>query len=334
MALAVDLSAKKSVNLSTLQRQDVNITGIISESSHIAIYRFEPKLGKWDRFGVEGAAFITKRNIAPLHNLIVLNRSEPNDFKLDLSTVTKIKLQPPYVMIRCSTDSAPLILGLWFHDVSERDDMMQAINSVLQQKEDIKVKTSSTVSSSTTAPTLATTVTNGKARGDKDMPTDGDISSLPKTASAAPKLRTNASPSPQGTSQAPPGTSVLKLLSSAFNAKASTATAALMSIPESPQSSPAATGGDITPVNKSKAASSSSNNTNQKTAAGQTTVSPTVLMSPSDFTGRPLCIPKSGSSTPALTGPVLARLLQGLASDPEVMEVLARRVHAISVDNS
>mmetsp|Transcript_14693 Transcript_14693/g.14791 ORF Transcript_14693/g.14791 Transcript_14693/m.14791 type:complete len:212 (+) Transcript_14693:190-825(+) len=201
MALQVDLSSRKTINFSALQKKDSHLREILLEITQIAIYQFDPKLNKWERLGVEGAAFITRRDSEPINSLVVLNRSAPTDFSLDLSSVTKSKLQPPYVMIKCSTAGSPLILGLWFHDVTERDLVMSAINRIISSSSSSSSSPSlptSSSSSSLTSP-LSTSVASS-------MPTDGDISRSIKTGTG-------------GGGGGGGGVSVIGLLSTAFKEK-------------------------------------------------------------------------------------------------------------------
>ena len=73
MALQVDLSKKNSKNISTLRREDPLISTIIHEVSRVVIYKFDPVSTKWERSGVEGAAFIVQRKVSPFYSLVTLN---------------------------------------------------------------------------------------------------------------------------------------------------------------------------------------------------------------------------------------------------------------------
>jgi hypothetical protein len=44
-----------------------------------------------------------------------------------MSTVTKVKLQPPYVMLKYVVNNNPMTLGIWTHDELERDGLMEPI---------------------------------------------------------------------------------------------------------------------------------------------------------------------------------------------------------------
>ena len=72
--MQIDLSSKGARNLSVLKKIDSNVVEIVAEASDTAIYKFDSVHTKWDRFGFQGAVFITQNREAPLHSLIVLNK--------------------------------------------------------------------------------------------------------------------------------------------------------------------------------------------------------------------------------------------------------------------
>lgn len=51
---------------------------------------------------MEGAAYIVKAPTAPRVSLIVLNRQGMDNFVLDVAFVHKVKVQEPYIMLRCA----------------------------------------------------------------------------------------------------------------------------------------------------------------------------------------------------------------------------------------
>jgi Dcp1-like decapping family len=77
--MQIDLSAKNTHNLSVLKKIDSNVSGIISEASDTAIYRFDAAEKKWERFGFQGAVFVTQNIQPPYHSLIVLNKLGKSD---------------------------------------------------------------------------------------------------------------------------------------------------------------------------------------------------------------------------------------------------------------
>ena len=74
MARKLDESEKKQMNLDTLQKEDPDITDILGNASHTAIYRFNNGSCQWERVGVEGAAFVVAASVRPLFRLVVFNK--------------------------------------------------------------------------------------------------------------------------------------------------------------------------------------------------------------------------------------------------------------------
>jgi hypothetical protein len=126
-SIEVDLSAKRATNLAVLQRSDGNVLEIIGDATHVALYTFEPAQQGWERMNIEGACFITRSAVPPFYNLRVLNKLGPDDYALDMKCIMNIKVQAPYLMMRHSTAGAPCIVGLWFHNEAERDELKEII---------------------------------------------------------------------------------------------------------------------------------------------------------------------------------------------------------------
>ena len=93
MSLRLNLMDKHRKNMTVLKSFDAEVIDIIAEATHISIYEFDALSTSWKRFGVEGAAFITKRSSFPECKLIVLNKQGLDNFSLDLNCVNKMKIQ-------------------------------------------------------------------------------------------------------------------------------------------------------------------------------------------------------------------------------------------------
>ena len=61
---------------------------------------------KWERFGLEGTAFITssRKQIPHVYKLIILNKLGPDDFILNLCKLSNAKLEERYLMFKYSTE--------------------------------------------------------------------------------------------------------------------------------------------------------------------------------------------------------------------------------------
>mmetsp|Transcript_30283 Transcript_30283/g.65254 ORF Transcript_30283/g.65254 Transcript_30283/m.65254 type:complete len:418 (-) Transcript_30283:78-1331(-) len=135
MALDFDLTARRERNLRVLQTVDENVIEIIKDHSHVAVYQFDDSRSKWERLDVEGSAFITRSRQNPLYSLIVLNKKGPDDFTLDLGSVEKLSLQPPYIMIRCRAEGSPVTFGVWLHNETELSTIYHLLVRISLNKE-------------------------------------------------------------------------------------------------------------------------------------------------------------------------------------------------------
>jgi len=141
MSLRLNLSEKNTKNMTVLKSLDAEINEVIADATHISIYEFDAITTSWKRFGVEGTAFIVTRTSNPRFKLIVLNKQGLDNFYLDLSTVHKMKIQTPYIMLKCSTEKAPAIYGLWFHDDDERSIIYDEIQKITTENHSVQKKT-------------------------------------------------------------------------------------------------------------------------------------------------------------------------------------------------
>lgn len=122
----------KRINLQNLKKQeDKSIREILGNASHTTLYRFDNGSCEWDRVGVEGTTFIVMADIAPMARLIVLNKLDVQNYTLDLAQVNKVKLQPPYLMLRLDANSKHKIMGVWFHDDDERARIKEAMERAI-----------------------------------------------------------------------------------------------------------------------------------------------------------------------------------------------------------
>lgn len=72
--LQFDLTARREKNLRVLKSVDENVTEILEDYSHVAVYEFDIAQRKWERLDVEGSLFITRSLCDPFYSLIVLNK--------------------------------------------------------------------------------------------------------------------------------------------------------------------------------------------------------------------------------------------------------------------
>jgi hypothetical protein len=199
MSLAIDLSERKARNLLVLQKKDSSVTDIIDSAAHVALYKFDQVESKWNRFGVEGAAFVTLNSRAPLHKFILLNKQGPDDYILDLSTANKIKNQAPYLMLQYKQRGEQVIMGMWFHGDAERDRLMTTLSNAMGKARSSdgvdpiaainnSNKTKKSTKASTAQPGAATPSTSSgrsDSIGTGTVPTASDVSAASKAPTQA-----------------------------------------------------------------------------------------------------------------------------------------------------
>ncbi len=74
MSLEIDLTSKRARNLNVLKTINSNVFEIIDDASHVALYKYDTAVSKWEKLDVEGSAFITRNKETPFYSLIVMNK--------------------------------------------------------------------------------------------------------------------------------------------------------------------------------------------------------------------------------------------------------------------
>ena len=78
-----------------------------------------------DKLDVEGSLFVVKRASAPLHQFVVMNRRNADNFVEDISTASfQIQDSDPYLMYRNQSNE---IIGIWFYNSAEREQVAKMI---------------------------------------------------------------------------------------------------------------------------------------------------------------------------------------------------------------
>jgi hypothetical protein len=137
--LSAEVTARRNLYLKGLQRLNANISEIIEDIPHVALYRYYPfsaQANKWIRMEIEGSAFITRNNsFSPRYSFIIMNKKGDNDLILAVcEQIEKVKLQEQYLMLKCKKNSLldegeeeeddveeeSKIYGIWIHDDAVR----------------------------------------------------------------------------------------------------------------------------------------------------------------------------------------------------------------------
>jgi len=88
--------------------------------------------GSWHKMGVEGPAFLVERQgSGPMHRLVLINRSEHQNFQVDIQDGFESQLQDDFLLLK--TPDAH-VLGLWIGDETERNDLVKSLQASAMPK--------------------------------------------------------------------------------------------------------------------------------------------------------------------------------------------------------
>jgi len=123
-------AARRTANIRLLQRQcSSDISDIEVSATHVVLYEY--KEDSWHKSGIEGSLFVAKHP----HNfeLIVINRSTPDNFQMMLSPKTQLQHQEPYLIFKQITpDGSQRIRGIWFHSDEERTTVFENLQRLIR----------------------------------------------------------------------------------------------------------------------------------------------------------------------------------------------------------
>ncbi|GAB5593630.1 hypothetical protein Unana1_08530 [Umbelopsis nana] len=114
----MDLAARKASNLSVLRRHDPAIVDLIDQSSHAVVYSFDRFKAGWAKKGIEGTAFLLKRNTPPYYGIYILNRLSIDNYVLFLTDDLVIELQDEYIIYQTPSED---ICCLWLYEAGDRE---------------------------------------------------------------------------------------------------------------------------------------------------------------------------------------------------------------------
>ncbi|GKY93386.1 hypothetical protein MPSEU_000306200 [Mayamaea pseudoterrestris] len=102
-------SARKAANLKLLTRTcDASINDILASSTHVVLYEFTG--ASWTKMGVEGSIFlVSKGSSSAEFDCIILNRSTPNNFTLQVTANLQLQDQPPYLIVKVPSTMQVLV---------------------------------------------------------------------------------------------------------------------------------------------------------------------------------------------------------------------------------
>uniref|UniRef100_A0A7S1BY92 mRNA-decapping enzyme C-terminal domain-containing protein n=1 Tax=Corethron hystrix TaxID=216773 RepID=A0A7S1BY92_9STRA len=157
---------KHSANLRALQRVDPSTVDIVSSATHVVLYQFNDTHQQWEKAGIDGSLFLTKRNCDEINptrfRLVVLNRSNPENLIVDVSGSFQMQVRQPYLIFRDSKNPEAAIRGIWFHDDEERSGVASLLQKVIKLQSGGSNSTGSNGSSSISGNCIDTAVNENK----------------------------------------------------------------------------------------------------------------------------------------------------------------------------
>jgi mRNA-decapping enzyme 1B len=73
---------------------------------------------------VEGSLFVVRRNIEPMHRIIVMNRLNTNDFVEDVTPALEVQVSDPFLLYRNKQGE---VNGIWFYSADERESVYKVL---------------------------------------------------------------------------------------------------------------------------------------------------------------------------------------------------------------
>lgn len=120
-------SKQKEILDRHLRRIDKMYDSIAFSAEKVLLYTY---MDNWCEMGIEGAIYLYKRSGAPSHRLIVFNKKNLNDFKLNIPSDFYLELQEQFVIF--SHTDKENIFGFWFEDDLDAKNLYEILTSILK----------------------------------------------------------------------------------------------------------------------------------------------------------------------------------------------------------
>ena len=78
----------------------------------------------------EGCLFLVRRQVEPLHQLVVLNKMSPEDDVTSILPSTELEVNSDYLMMSTPDKG---IIGYWFYDSCERELVVLQLQKIVQE---------------------------------------------------------------------------------------------------------------------------------------------------------------------------------------------------------
>jgi len=105
-----------NINLKALKKVDPYIISIEAHSSQVALYKFHPGKGDWEKTEVEGTLFVYQREAEPQYGFTIMNRLNMDNLVEPVTKELDFQVQTPFLLYR---NHAGDIYGIWFFEQVE-----------------------------------------------------------------------------------------------------------------------------------------------------------------------------------------------------------------------
>ncbi|XP_040424618.1 mRNA-decapping enzyme 1A isoform X3 [Cygnus olor] len=123
--------AGQEISLAALQRHDPYITSIADVTGQVALYSFSPKANEWEKTDIEGTLFVYKRSASPYHGFTIVNRLNMHNLVEPVNKDLEFQLHEPFLLYRNASLS---IYSIWFYDKNDCHRIAKLMAKVVEQE--------------------------------------------------------------------------------------------------------------------------------------------------------------------------------------------------------
>lgn len=122
-------SVEIRMSVASIKRVDPYVKDILTTSTHVALYKFNPVSSEWEKTETEGALFLYSRNGEPFHSIMIMNRLNTNNLIEPIVKEFEYQMQPPFLLYRNSKNK---IFGIWFYHREECVKITYLLESLME----------------------------------------------------------------------------------------------------------------------------------------------------------------------------------------------------------
>ncbi|XP_054071739.1 mRNA-decapping enzyme 1A isoform X3 [Rissa tridactyla] len=123
--------AGQEISLAALKQHDPYITSIADVTGQVALYSFSPKDNEWEKTDIEGTLFVYKRSASPYHGFTIVNRLNMHNLVEPVNKDLEFQLHEPFLLYRNASLS---IYSIWFYDKNDCHRIAKLMAKVVEQE--------------------------------------------------------------------------------------------------------------------------------------------------------------------------------------------------------